>query len=581
MRRVALLFGVLLAAAPARAAAPDVYAVVVGYNGAQGGLPALRFADDDAVRFSLLLTAFASGDTGRVALLARPDAETRDGLAAAGLTARPAGPPTRTALMAALAQVGRALAARPAGSPPPTFYFVYAGHGLNGRILLEPEAGAEAALTGHELRAAIAELGQAAPGLRSYLFLDACRSQSLFTERGGDGAALGPDLTAEVEALERRSAAAASSIGVLTAAFSGQAAGEVRALGAGYFSHVLASGLAGAADADGDERVTFAELAAFVAYNTERLGAQRPWFSPPAGDLTAPVVDLRGAGARLELSAAPAGRYLVQAANGRPIFAEAVKGDRRPLRLVLPPGHYRVVRGNPREQARAADVELRGGSPVDLAATTWTDVAAAPATLARGDGAESFDASSPAFSSPFTPEAVSTLTAAFDAGREPAAAPGPRDRALGVAATLAPAPLDLGGVEPGVALRYRQRFGRWLVAGADVSFGRSSHVAADSYTLDRFTGALSVGPRWGWAERVELALAVVAGGGPVLRRAAGATTGDRFAPLTGVGASGALRVEGRWWVTLDARLAAQWIDVDGAARRDTSVLGQAGLAWTF
>jgi hypothetical protein len=67
----------------------------------------------------------------------------------------------------------------------------------------------------------------------------------------------------------------------------------------------------------------------------------------------------------------------------------------------------------------------------------------------------------------------------------------------------------------------------------------------------------------------------------VLRRAAGATTGDRFAPLAGVGASGALRVEGRWWVTLDARLAAQWIDVDGAARRDTSVLGQAGLAWTF
>jgi hypothetical protein len=581
MRRAAVGFVLLaaLAAAPARAAASDVYAVVVGYNGAQGGLPPLRFADDDAVRFSLLLTAFASGDASRVSLLARPDAETRDGLAAAGLTARPAGPPTRPALMAALAQVGRALAARPAGAPPPTFYFVYAGHGLNGRILLEPEAGAEAALTGHELRAAIAELGQAAPGLRSYLFLDACRSQSLFTERGGDGAALGPDLTAEVEALERRSAAAASSIGVLTAAFSGQPAGEVRALGAGYFSHVLASGLAGAADADGDERVTFAELAAFVAYNTERLGAQRPWFSPPAGDLAAPVVELRGVGARLELSAAPAGRYLVQAANGRPIFAEAVKGERRPLRLVLPPGHYRVVHANPREPARAADVELRGGAPVDLAAMAWTDVAAP--TLARGDGADAFEASSPAFASPFTPEAVSTLTAAFDAGREPAAAPGPRDHALGVAAVLAPAPLDLGGVEPGVAIRYRQRLGRLLVAGADVSFGRSSHVAASSYTLDRFTAALSVGPRWGWAERVELALAAVAGGGPVLRRAAGATSGDRFAPLAGVGASGALRVEGRWWVTLDARLAAQWIDVDGAARRDTSVLGQAGLTWTF
>ena len=61
----------------------------------------------------------------------------------------------------------------------------------------------------------------------------------------------------------------------VTAAFSGHSAGEVEALGAGYFSHVLASGLAGAADADGDRLVSFGELAAFVAYNTDRLGASR------------------------------------------------------------------------------------------------------------------------------------------------------------------------------------------------------------------------------------------------------------------------------------------------------------------
>ena len=256
------------ARAAARPAADDIYAVVVGYNGAQAGLPTLRFADDDAVRFSRLLSAFASdGGAGRVTLLTRLDDETRRGLATAGIGATPAGPPTRGAVLRAIAEVQRALAARPAGAPPPTFYFVYAGHGLHGRILLEPEAGGEAALTGHELRAAIAELARAAPALRSYVFIDACRSQSLFTERGAEGAeAIGPDLSADVAALERRADTAA--IGVLTAASAGQTTGEVRALGAGYFSHVLSSGLAGAADADGDEVVTFAELAAFVAYNT-------------------------------------------------------------------------------------------------------------------------------------------------------------------------------------------------------------------------------------------------------------------------------------------------------------------------
>ncbi len=598
MIRLAVLASLMAALAPthARADAPrsgaprppsrsDVYAVIVGYNGAAEGLPSLRFADDDAVRFSLLFSGFAAhADGARVALLTRVDDETQRGLTAAGLVVRPAGPPTRSALHAAFAEVGRALAARPTGAPPPTFYFVYAGHGLSGRILLEPEAGEATGLTGHELQAAVADLGRAAPGLRSYLFLDACRSQSLFTERGGDGgAALGPDLSAEIEALERRAAATASSIGVLTAAFAGKSAGEVRALGAGYFSHVLASGLAGAADADGDERVTFAELAAFVAYNTERLGAQRPWFSPPGGELGAPVVDLRGARARLELSDAPAGRYLVEAAGGRPILAEAVKGERHALRLALPPGRYRVVHATPRERTRAVDVELVVGAPFDLAATTtWTDVAGP--TLARGDGldgaTDAFDPTAPAFASPFTSAAVSTLRAAYDAGREPPTAARGYARAVGVAAALGSAPLELGGIETGVALRYRQAFGR-LLAGADVSFGWSTHVATTTYRLDRVMALLSLGPRFVPFNRLELSLAVLVGGGPVLRHASGTTSGDTFAPLVGGGGGLAVRIEGRWTATLDARALAQWVGVDGAARRTTGASFQAGLAWAF
>jgi hypothetical protein len=579
------LFATNAAGAETPPAGNDIYAVVVGYNGTQDGLPALRFADDDAVRFSLLLSGFvAGGGAGRVALLTRLDDETRRGLATAGLAATPAGPPTRAAVLRALAEVGRALAARPAGAPPPTFYFVYAGHGLHGRILLEPEAGTEAALTGHELRAAIAELGRAAPALRAYVFIDACRSQSLFTERGGGAEAIGPDLSTDVAALERR--ADAVSIGVLTAASFGQTAGEVRALGAGYFSHVLASGLAGAADADGDELVTFAELAAFVAYNTERLGAQRPWFSPPAGELATPVVDLRHAPTRLELSAAPAGRYIVEAASGRPIIAEAVKAESRPLRLALPAGHYRVLRAMPRGPARAADVALVAHAPVDLAQMTWTDAAASAPTLQRGDDAagDPLDPGAPAFGSPFTPEAVSTLATAYAAGREPPSVTRATTRIVGVAATIGSAPLSLPGAEVGFAVHYRQRWGRWF-AGANAAFGRSSGSAdSTSYHLDRFTGLVELGPRWSFGrtrERLELFAAIAAGGGPVLRRDAGGTSGDAFAPLVGVTAGAALRLDGRWCLTLDARTTAQWVDVDQAARRTVTGALLAGLAWGF
>jgi hypothetical protein len=563
------------APAPARA---DVYAIVVGYNGAREGLPTLRFADDDAVRFALLLSGLAEArDAAHVRLLVRLDVDTARGLAGAGLHVAPVGPPTRAALRAAFDDVARALAARPSGAGPPVFYFVYAGHGLRGRILLEPEAGPDAALTGHELRAAVAELARAAPALQSFVFLDACRSQSLFTERGDASVEVGPDLSAEVAALEAR--AASVHIGVLTAAFSGHAAGEVGALGAGYFSHVLASGFAGAADADGDRLVSFAELAAFVAYNTERLGAQRPWFSPPGGDLAAPAVDLRGARTVLDLSASPAGRYVVEATGGRPILVEAVKGE-RPLRLALPAGKYRVLRAATREPVRAAEVELVADASLDLARSTFRDVFGGAPTLARGDDAATLDDATPAFASAFTPAAVATLTAAFDAGREPAHAPRPFASSLGVSATVASAPLALAGAEVGASARYRRLLGRVFV-GARASFGRSAHAADTSYRLDRMLALLEVGPRWSWAERLELTLGGAAGGGPLLRRAAGGLAGELFAPTLALGAGAAVHLDDRWSATLDFGVLVQWVSVDGARRRDGSVAAQGGLSWRF
>jgi hypothetical protein len=239
-----------LAAGSARSAlaadAPRTFVVVVGYNGATAGLPPLQHADDDAVRMAVLFSGLYGPEN--VWLLAAPDAETLATMREAGVKVPPHGPPTRSGVFSALEQV-RASIARAAGERPTALHFFYAGHGLAGRFLLQPEGTPEAAMTGRELRAALATL----PVDRLLLFFDACRSQSLFTTRGADPE-IGPDLMAGVAALEER--ARRLPIGVLTAAASAHPAGESKALGAGYFSHVLGSGLAGGADADGDQVVS-------------------------------------------------------------------------------------------------------------------------------------------------------------------------------------------------------------------------------------------------------------------------------------------------------------------------------------
>src|SRR5262249_7232294 len=111
-----LLLALSLSTGPPARAAPasgDVYAVVIGYNGGQRRLPGLRSADDDAVRFALLLGGLDTPERRvRVWTLTEIDAETEQALARAGLHARRDGPPTRAAVDAALAEVGRALAAR-------------------------------------------------------------------------------------------------------------------------------------------------------------------------------------------------------------------------------------------------------------------------------------------------------------------------------------------------------------------------------------------------------------------------------------------------------------------------------------
>lgn len=533
----------LLAAAAAPLADADVYAVVVGYNGGRAAtaqrpeLSALRFADDDALKLARWLTPLAA--PGHLWVLTEPDASTQATLNEAHLPL-PASlqSPTRANLFATFDALQSALDHR-ASSRPAVVYFYYAGHGLSGELVLKPERSDAAGLSGHELRVRLAGLHAA----QVTVFIDACRAASLFVERGASG----PDLSAGIDELEHRSNTA--HVGVLTATQSDHPAGEASDLQGGFFSHVLASGLAGGADVDGDERVSFGELAAFVAFNTERLTGQRPWFEAPAGDLKASVVDLHGR-AQLRMPPEAAGRFRVVATSGTPVSAEVNKAPGRPLSLTLPAGQYQVLRFDDADHARAARFELSEGEVRELPA--FGDAVSVTRAAERGE----VDWQSRSFQTPFSVEAVAALETGFVSGQPAVTTPSSRV-ALDASYLVSPAPFALPGLEHGGEIGARVHFGSLLVGARFAA--RSAVFSAG--TLVRLGLHAQVGWRWQFfTERLGLTVSGLAGMKSIFLKSQ--------ADFTAPSLAGDVRIEGRlapsFSVWADGRFEAAWVNLDGA-----------------
>jgi hypothetical protein len=530
-------------ATPQAQAPPAIYAVIVGYNGAAEGLPELHYADDDALRFAMLFRGITSAEN--VWLLTEPDAQTQQTFRDAGLALPASRAPTRTQLFGALAELRARLEKL---GPDATVYFIYAGHGLPGRLLLQPEGATQAAITGHELRAALADL----PVERATVFLDSCRAQSLFVERGSSGA--GPDLSAEIDALERR--AGAVKIGVIAAAGSNHPTGETADLHAGYFSHVLQSGLAGAADADGDNVITFGELAAFVAFNTESFAGQRPWFDPPGGDLRAPAMDHRHHDTRLVLPDAEAGRFRVETMSGLPVFAEFNKAPGKPMSLVLPPGRYRLMEVSP-TAGLSAEIELREGQPAETS----------PSLLVSNTGANQLRGWSDehsGFMAPFTSDAVTVLSVGYQSAREPSVSRTDWRHAIDLDYGLGPAPFGVSGIEQGVTGDYRLSLGKALVGvTADFRFGNYSG-ALGPYGIRRSGVLLDGGARYALASGLEISAELGAGLRAVLHEEDGkVTSGDLTAPAVLCALRAEYPLPPPFAAFLDVRGEVDWVKVDG------------------
>jgi hypothetical protein len=394
---VALAALTTLAAGPTAVAAPERvqrFALVVGHNQPpHADLPRLRYGDDDAVRWTILLRTFGAD----VELLTELDDESRKlyGDRAPAMLA-----PTREELGAAMERIGTAIRAAHAAGARTVFYFVYAGHGD-----VENGEGYVALSGGRLYRRDLEDLVLAASGAdTNHVVVDACRSYYFVYDRGPGGTRQPWNSPYFISG----AAARFRNTGFLLASSSEAPTHEWEEFQAGIFSHEVRSGLLGSADLDGDGRISYEEIAAFVhvANRPIRNAKFRPGFvaRPPAvGDSV--LLDLADASAGAVLTGKrPSARYLLEDELGVR-WADLHPSDGHPVTLRLPAAKWSPHQFFFRPAGGQEEFRIKPGETVSLEGRTPVPVA----TLSRGAAHEAF---AQLFAEPFDEHALASASAA-------------------------------------------------------------------------------------------------------------------------------------------------------------------------
>lgn len=281
-----------------------LFVLIVGVNKSiDDDLPPLRYADDDAARYFDLFRSLGA----RTYLLTRPDKNTgRLHPQAAAETREPLQRSLEETVFLLASDVEKAKKRR----VETAFYFVYAGHGnaINGKGYITLE---DSRLTGKQLDEQIIEKVGAD---ETHLIVDACHSFFLAYGRGPGGT------RRAVRGFSRLDGFSAdNNVGLLLSTSSSRESHEWEAFQAGVFSHEVRSGLYGAADADGDGRVSYKEIAAFVERANEAIPNERfrprVYARPPDGRAT--LLDINPAlHRRLEVNGPEHGHYLLEDTRG-------------------------------------------------------------------------------------------------------------------------------------------------------------------------------------------------------------------------------------------------------------------------
>ncbi len=263
------------------------------------------------------------------------------------------------------------------------FFFYYSGHSDERGLLLFGSH-----LDYSRLRALITDI----PVDVHIGILDSCAAGAFAQRKGG----------AQVDPFLLPGAPAVSGHAFLTSTSEREAAQESGRLRGSFFTHALVTGLRGAADSDGDQRVTLQEGYRFAF--DETLARTEATLGGPQhatydiqlvgrGDLV--LTDLRSGSARLYIPEGVAGRLIVRDSKGA-LAAEVSKPSLSArLGLSLQPGSYRVTLFEPARVRRGLVTLPPEG--IELALSALRDVPIEIATARGGilEAAEQTEAASP------------------------------------------------------------------------------------------------------------------------------------------------------------------------------------------
>jgi hypothetical protein len=379
--RIAGLTLVALTAVQASAQAETRrYAVVVASGqDLSGKSAALEYADDDGARYYELFSQLAD----QVELYAVLDSASQRLHPGAARVARP---PRRAELVRGLERVFASIQSDVDRGKKVSFTFVLVGHGQIG-------AGGEGyvSLLDHPFtrtdlfRTVLAR----SPATTNHVVVDACNSYFLVHRRGGASDA-GPSRKDAIRRyLAAEDLARYPNTGVFLSTSSEKESHEWSAFSAGVFSHQLRSALSGAADVNGDSKVEYSEVEAFIAAANLRVDDPRArievFARPPAIDRSRPMVELVRSRFRhfVRFPAGPALPVYLEDARGVRYADLHLSGERAVVVGLVPSRRYFVRSRDGRREAR---LDLARPGRIDFDRGRMKPSALA----ARGSVAESF-----------------------------------------------------------------------------------------------------------------------------------------------------------------------------------------------